>query len=325
MEPDLTGDTGNGVNIEEASASIAADLGFGSSEPQADEGNESPELADVPHETIAPVEEQDPMPQSWAKGREELWKQTPAAVREQIKAREKQMLDGLDQYKEHNEFGRKVREIATPYKQYLQQQGVTEEQAFSYLLSAQHRLATGTPEQKVQLLGDLARSVGLDLSKIAGNGQNQTENSTNPEIAPLLQEINGIKSELNARKQADQHQFQKKVAQDVESFASDPKNAYFDECANETAKLIQAGYGLQEAYEKAVWANPVTRAKEIARIQTEAAENLKAKSKVEVQKVAKATSSNVRSRDTGKALTEPLGSWDDTMKATLAEMKARTH
>lgn len=325
MEPDLTGDTG--VNIEEASASIAADLGFGSNEPQTDDTEDTPELGDVPRETApeAPVVEEDPMPKSWAKDREELWKQTPAAVREQIKAREKQMLDGLDQYKEHNDFGKRIRDIATPYKSYLQSQNVTEDKAFEYLLAAQYRLATGDENTKMQMLGDLARSVGLDLSKLTGNAQNQAENPTNPEIAPLLQEINGIKSELSARKQAEQHQFQQKVAQDVESFASDPKNIYFDECANETAKLIQAGYGLQDAYEKAVWANPVTRAKEIARIQTEAAENLKAKSKVEVQKVAKATSSNVRSRDTGKPPTETLGSWDDTMKATLAEMKARTH
>ena len=60
-----------------------------------------------------------------------------------------------------------------------------------------------------------------------------------------------------------------KVSKIVDDFAKDPAHPYFDELADEIALQIKAGKTLQDAYETAVYANPVTRAKELARIQLE--------------------------------------------------------
>lgn len=60
-----------------------------------------------------------------------------------------------------------------------------------------------------------------------------------------------------------------KVSKIVDDFAKDPAHPYFDELADEIAVQIKAGKELQEAYDTAVWANPVTRQKELARIQLE--------------------------------------------------------
>ena len=87
--------------------------------------------------------------------------------------------------------------------------------------------------------------------------------------------------------------------------------------------LVKAGLPLQEAYEKAVWANPVTRAKELAKQQT--ADLAKARENARLAALPKkhAASVNVKSRDAGRTPTEPLGTMQDTMKQTLAEIKAR--
>jgi len=56
-------------------------------------------------------------------------------------------------------------------------------------------------------------------------------------------------------------------ALEVNAFASDPAHPFFDEVADDIVAFVRAGDSLSKAYEKAVWANPVTREKEIARQQ----------------------------------------------------------
>ena len=85
------------------------------------------------------------------------------------------------------------------------------------------------------------------------------------------------------------------------------------------------GHSLKDAYEKAVWANPVTRQKEIARIQTEAAAKLKVAASKEAEAAKRASSANVRGRETRRAPTEPKGTMDETMRDTLEKIRNRAH
>ena len=98
-----------------------------------------------------------------------------------------------------------------------------------------------------------------------------------------------------------------KTEAEVNNFANDGNHPYFDELADEIAIQIKAGKGLQDAYDTALFANPVTRAKEIARISSENAAKLKEKKRLEAEKAIKATSSNVRTIDTTRTPTEKKG------------------
>ena len=151
------------------------------------------------------------------------------------------------------------------------------------------------------------------------------EAQLDPAVKALQEKVNSLETNLTQREQAVLNEARSKIAKDVETFASDPKNQYFDECADDITALIQAGNTLEEAYEKAVYANPVTRAKELARLQTETEKTLREKSKSEAEAARKAASTNVRSRDTRKAPTEPKGTMEDTMHATLKEIRERVH
>jgi hypothetical protein len=82
---------------------------------------------------------------------------------------------------------------------------------------------------------------------------------------------------------------------------------------------------LPDAYERAIHANPVTRAKEQDRLRQETEAKLKEKAKAEVAKARSATAANVRGRDTMMTPTEPLGKIEDTMREKLREIKARAH
>lgn len=307
---------------EVVEAISAADLGLGDTttfdEPE-DVPEQTAEPAEAPVENVQ-RETLDEAPKSWAKDKHAIWQTMTPEAREYYKTREKQMLDGLEQYKTHNEFGKQLKDVFTPYKAYLDQNGIDEVKAAQYLISAQYRLATGDNATKVEMLKNLAKGVGIDLDQVYGKPQEQ-----NQALDPLLNEIKAIKADLNARKEAEFTQTKQKVAQEVEQFASDPKHPYFDECADHIVKLVNAGYALEEAYETAVQANPVTRQKELNRLQNEWTEQFKAKAREEVEKSRPAVRNNVRNRDTGKAPTEPLGTMDETMRETLAGIRARTH
>jgi len=304
-------------DIEEAAAGIASDL-FGSDDSPQDEivTDEQTDAAPQKEPTAQAVLEALAPPQSWAKEYHADWAQMPRRAQEYYQIREKQMLDGLEQYKQFAGYGRNLQEAFKPYQESLKQQGLDEVKAVQYLLSAHQKLSDQDINRRREYFQELGRLYGVDFSQ---NAQNQAQQ---PEIAPLLQEISGIKSVLQTIQQRERQSVEKSVREQVDAFANDPANPYFDEVSDEIVKMLNAGYDLKTAYANAVWANPVTRQKEMERIQTENAQKLEEKRKSEAQAAKKATSGNVRSRDTGRVPTEPLGSMEDTMRATLAQLRS---
>ena len=139
-----------------------------------------------------------------------------------------------------------------------------------------------------------------------------------------MAEVQEIRGHLTERQQAELAQRKEATSKEVEAFASDPAHPYFDEVSEDIVKLIGAGYSLKDAYEKAVWANPVTRQKELGRIQKETTEAERKKAADAARQAKKASSTNVKGRDQARASTEPAGTIDETLRETLADIKART-
>lgn len=262
------------------------------------------------------------VPKSWAKEQHERWAKIDPQTQEYIELREKQMLDGIEQYKGDAGYGRQMREVTEPYKAFITSQGVDAPKAVQYLLNAHYRLSTAQPQDKAQYFAHMAKSYGIDLASLPGQ---QEATQIDPAIKSVQDEIRSLKERDAQRENAALEEQRQKIASEVQTFSSDPKNVYFDECSEEIVALIQAGHTLQSAYDKAVYANPVTRAKELARLQAETEKSLRAKSRTETEAARKAAGTNVRSRDTRKAPTEPKGSMEDTMRSTLRTIRERAH
>lgn len=315
------------LNIEEAATSIGNDL-FPSdtveSEPEQEtvadaapaEAQAQPAVK-AEESPVAPVVPVRPAPKSWAKETHEVWGKLDPQAQEYIEKRERQMLDGLEQYKADAGFAKSLRDVITPYRQTLQAQGLNETTAVQSLLNAHYRLTQGTQESRLAAYKELGRNLQLETDPNA--------EPADPKFTRIEQEVQQLKQSLSQREQAALQDAKTKVASEVEKFASDPAHAYFEDVADDMMPLLQAGASLQDAYEKAVWANQVTRAKELARIQTETESKLKENARLQALPKEKAKSVNVKSRDTGRTPTEPLGSWDDTMLSQLREIKSRSH
>ena len=348
MENAQTGDTGStgnsaevgSIDIEAAATSIGEDL-FGSrgedtqreevADPEVTE--EAQTEADSPETTEeAALEAAEPAaeevaeteavaaPKSWAKDKHEVWAKMPKEAQEYYMQREQQMLDGLEQYKADASFAKPLKEVISPYMPMIQARGIDAPKAVAALLNAQYQLDQNPRAGLLQI----AKTYGVDLAELAQSAQ-QGAAEISPEVKSLQTELSSIKTALTANQEREYQAAREKVAVEVNNFAADPKNPYFDEVADDIVRMLQTGESLEKAYEKAVWANPVTRAKELARVQKEQTEKLRVKNKGEVETAKKAVGSNVRSRDTSRSPTESTGTIEDTMRETLSAIRKRPH
>lgn len=301
----------------------AADLGLSVADTTPTPEDETPEAATtVAEETPAPVVTQTPAPRTapktWPKEMHPHWDKTPKEVQDYWETSEKQMLDGLTQYKDAATFAKTIHDIGQEFKEDLEFNKADIPTALRFLLHANRQLTTGPSENRIAAYRDLGKRLGL------ADGESQTEEATiDPTIKRLQDEIYQIKSGLTAQQQAQYTAAKTQVSQEVEAFASDPAHAYFDEVSEDMVRLIHTGLPLQEAYEKSVWANPVTRAKEITRVQTEHEVKLKENARLQALPKRKAAGVNVRGQETQRAPTDPLGSMEDTIRETLVSQRTR--
>lgn len=308
-------------DMDAAQESLSSELFPPKEEPEVveeiiEEVVEEEPAEETPKEPKEPKESEEPeqtkeAPKSWKKEMHEKWSSLDPEIQGYIELRENQMKEGVELSKSDSDYGKTMRELTSPHSELFKAQGVDEKTAVQWLLNAHANLSNADPEQRVELFNKLAESYGVKL-----DGTKLPE-----EYTTLSNKVNELQTKLNGYEQRSLQEQRAKAESEVEAFASE--HPYFDDVADDIIPFIHAGMSLEDAYEKAIWANPVTRQKEIDRIQKESEENLRKEEEEKRKKVAKAKSPNVRSLDTNKAPTEPLGSMEDTMRETLREIKNR--
>lgn len=242
------------------------------------------------------------------------------------------MFKGLEQYKAGATFARDVATILQPVRGFLEQNQIAPQQ-FLHSLTSWHAYMSSTQvsaEQKREMAIQSLKQYGVDL---AAPQEPADEGYVDPQVKSLRETVARLESQLNGftAKQTDAERQRAQqdlaaVTDEVTKFAADPAHPYFDKVANDVAILIRASGGqlsLKDAYERAVWANPETRALETARAQTEAVE--KAKREAEERAAAARQTQAARVKSSGHQGTETgaSGSMEDTMAQTMAEIRAR--
>lgn len=262
------------------------------------------------------------VPKSWPTEMRDHWGKTPREVQDYWSKREKQMIEGLEQYKQDATMARTYKDIVAPFAPILQAQGLDAPQAVHYLLNAHKRLTQGSLESRAAAYQELGQSLGLQQSTQA---QQQDQPPIDRNMLALQQEMAAIKQDLVARQNAEYQAAYTKVSQDVDAFASDKAHPYFNDVADDIVLLLKTGLPLQEAYERAVWANPLTREKEVqARLLTESSKRQET-ARLNALPKARAARANIRGVDSSRSPKEKLGNMEDTIKSTLAEIRQRIH
>ena len=289
----------------------------------AEKAAEASAISAPPAETpeTPPPSEPLPAPKTWRADAAAAWATLPETVREEVLKREADIFRGIEGYKADAAFGKSLKGALDPFLPTLQKFGIDPARQISSLMSAHQTLALGTQEQKVELFQRLASDYGIDLGAVSSEAP-----FVDPAVLALRSELSSIKSQLSQAEQARVSAETAEMEKSVAAFAADPANSYFGEVANDMAVLLQKGVcgTLKEAYEKAIWANPATRAKELTRQQAESAKAQEAEKARRIAAARTASAANVRTRAKQGSETTPTGSIDDTLEAAYAAITSRS-
>lgn len=263
-------------------------------------------------------------PKTWTKEALAKWATIDPVVQKEILKREEDMLKGITEYKERADLGTRYDAVVEPYRAILDAEKIDPVQLFTAFSANHYLLSKGTDAQKIGIAANMVEHYKIPLAGLLEFMGAQEE--LDPEIKALRAEVAQLKTGITQRSTAERDAMQKKIDAEVEAFANDPANIYFDELAADIQQLFEKGLvnNMPEAYEKAIWINPSTRAKETQRLaDVKAAEATKAAEDRAREKAAAQgdhLSVKPHQRD-GTVVT--AGSMDDTLKETMRKIQAR--
>ena len=262
----------------------------------------------------------DQPPQSWTQEAKDHWAQIPPRIRQEILKREGDFFNGLEQYKGEATIGRALRETVSPYLAVMRQHSVEPMTRIQELLQLNYNLSVGSPQQKAEGISRICKMFGVDPANLIVE-----QAYDDPAVAGLKKELETVRSGIDQMRQVEEARIRDANMSAVNAFIANPANVYVQEVVQDMVRLLNAKAckTLEEAYEKAVWANPITRAKEQSRLATEA-EAKRAKEEADRVAAAKAaTAANVKTSGRQGRQPEQVGSMDDTIAGTLASIRKR--
>jgi hypothetical protein len=213
----------------------------------------SPQASGIepPKEAIAP-------PAAWSAAAKADFASLPPHIQQEVMRREKDVTDGLAQRQQKDERFNRLDSLLAPRRERFQLAGLDEFQAVQALFAAQDLLDRDAPSG----LRYLAKQYGVNLASLAQGAPAQAQQAPMPPVVQqLMNEVQSLKSAHNQQQQSADRAAQDQASQMVQAFSADPKNLYFENVRKDMADLVNSGQAktIQEAYDRAVWANPETR------------------------------------------------------------------
>lgn len=246
----------------------------------------------VSHETVEHKVKDEPVlvaPPSLNAGMKAKWNELPNEVKQEFVRREQDFHKELTRHDEERVFGKQLREIINPYMPQIRAEGADPVKAVAELLNTAHMLRTATPRQKGELLWRTAQTFGADMSQVQQGNQPQVH----PMLQQALQRVESLESRI-AREEALKKQTEESgIQEQIKAFSADPKNIHFEIVKAEMAALLSGGLAkdLQDAYDRAVYANPHTRSTLLEQQQAETQEKRVAEQKARAEAARRAGSS----------------------------------
>jgi hypothetical protein len=286
---------------------------FAGGEPKAAPDGQAATPAAPEAPAIKPVDAGPAMPASWSKDKAELWGKLDPDVRGIIAQREMEFTRGIQRYAQSAKMAEEFERLFAPHAQRLQAQGMNAVAATQRLLAAQDYL----DRDPVAALQWLARSYGVRLDGAPNPSPSQPSDAApvDPRVETLAQRLERMERELQERAAQEVAETRTAVRTEVEAFAK--AHPLFDEVREHMGQLIAAGLAttMDQAYEQAVWANPVTRQKQLDA-------QLKAQNEKAAQEAAKAKQAGAINVRSGPAAMPAPRNMRDTISQTWDRLHA---
>jgi len=250
-------------------------------------------------------------PVSWSAEAKAAFATLTPAVQQAVLKREKEVSDGFAQKSAELKDWEPLKSVLGPRQHALAAAYGSVANGIQTLFSLSDYAEKDAPG----FIKWFAQQRGIDLSSLAGTPAGQPQASADPTIAALQQQIASLNQQLTGFTQSQEQAQQAELTRQIEAFKADPKNVHFEAVRAEMAALMQGGRAkdLQDAYDKAVYANPETR--RLVMEEQRAAEQAQRDAEN-----ARAAAEARRIRDTNQATTGVTGAspskarkWDETM------------
>lgn len=191
-------------------------------------------------------------PASWKKEYHEHWAKADPKMQEYAWQREEQMKRGVEPLLSKAQFADAMNQALEPYLPTIQGLGLKPEQAVAALAQADYTLRNSAPAQKMQYLTQLAASYGINLNQAMQGGQQIAQNSIDPMVYQLQNELNTVRGEVMGWKQQQEMAENQTLLSEINSFSMSAE--HFEEARPTMIQLLQSGVAetLDDAYEKAI-------------------------------------------------------------------------
>lgn len=292
-------------------------------QPQDQSGNGQSEEGAAPA-VAAPAAESQAVrpPDSWTPAAKAKFATLDPEIQAEVMRREAEVHKGFTKQDEQRALGKTFSDVVAPYLPMIRAEGGQPIEAVQMLLQTAHNLRHAAPDQKQNMIIQLAQQYGVDMqgvfNRLAGGQQQQVD----PQVAELRQQIAQLQQASQQSRHSAEEAAQAQLNTEIESFASDPKNIYFANVRPAMAALIRDGVatGLQEAYDMACWARPDIRP--LLLQQTEQQKQAAARDKAQK---ARAAGGSISGSPTGIAGVVPPAdrSLAEELRANLREVMGR--
>jgi len=220
-----------------------------------------------------------PLRSTWTKLTPE-WRQHIAETHAKVQQVE-------ESYRPAVEFANRFAQAIQPYQQAIQvETGGDPVAAVRGLMDVASRLRFGTPGEKAATVAQIVKSYGVDIEALDGAlagvapppGQQQfdpmmVQQAVQAQLAPLFQQA-------QARRAQQEQQTAAAVRTELQTFAADPKNEFFEDVRDLMADAIEVAsrqgfeLSLQDAYDRACLLHPEVSKVMIARQRGQSAASL---------------------------------------------------
>lgn len=200
-------------------------------------------------------------PPGWSNESKEFFNSLPPdhPIRKDVQKREEEVSNGFKNYSEKSKQYDAIEQVLGPVRSVFQQAGIrSDAEAIKGLVTWEASFRN--PATRLQAFQSLAHQYGVNLSQFAqGSPQGEPNQGIPDQLRPVIDQFGNVVNELNSLKSEWQVERQSKVQSELTAFSKD--KPHFEKVRVAMGQLMQAGAAttLDEAYQKAIWADQDVR------------------------------------------------------------------
>lgn len=253
-------------------------------------------------------------PPGWSPAAKVAFANLPPEVQQSVAKREEEVNKGfakLAEYKPLERFVEQARQSGTTLDRALENYTGIERALRADFVGGIANLCQRQGVDPVALANVIFARNGVTPTQPgeAGAAPQANQNAQHVDLSPVMQKIYALENFI-------QQQQSQGVQSEIQRFASDPKNTFFDNVKEQMGHLINAGVAsdLADSYDKACWANPEIRGLLIKQQSAPSDQSAAAKAATQARQAAKSITG---SPIAGAAKGGPATSIEDEVRAAF--------